>query len=141
MPTDFKAVKATPGSSRDLGTHVVHEYLQEENLKAEQKVSLEPSEERNSLQNQFLKVGDSCFHRGKKKKNYGPLLLLPAGNVLCCSVLRDVAILQAGNRSLLVISSNVIDKGQYFSLISLILKLLSDLDALDVFIIFAFYEI
>lgn len=41
MPTVFKIVKATPGSSRDLSTHVVYATLQEENLKAGYKVPLD----------------------------------------------------------------------------------------------------
>lgn len=55
---------------------------------------------------------------------------------MCCSGLRDVAILQAGKQPLLVISSN---KGQCFSLVSLGPNLLSDLDSLDILIVFTFY--
>lgn len=55
---------------------------------------------------------------------------------MCSSGLRDVAILQAGKQPLLVISSN---KGQCFSLVSLGPNLLSDLDTLDILIVFAFY--
>lgn len=55
---------------------------------------------------------------------------------MCCSGLRDVAILQAGKQPLLVISSN---KGQCFSLVSLGPNLLSDLDSLDILIVFIFY--
>lgn len=78
---------------------------------------------------------------GKKIKNKIMVPCCYSQQEMCCSVLRDVTILQAGNRSLLVISSDVIDKGQHFSLISLGPKLLNDLDALDIFIILLFYEI